>query len=73
MTILKEMIIRYETDGHTVKGMDAGELIRCKDCRFNYGIANGKGFNADDILCTYFETDGMTANDYCSQAERKEE
>lgn len=61
--------VGYESD---IEGRPIERLIRCKECRFNYGIANGEGFNADDILCTYFETDGMTANDYCSQAERKE-
>lgn len=49
------------------------EQIRCKECRFNYGIAAGEEFNPDDIVCTYFETDGMNENDYCSRAERKEE
>lgn len=33
MQILKEKIVRYETDGSIVKGYDAGELIRCKDCK----------------------------------------
>lgn len=34
MQILKEKIVRYETDGTIVKGYDAGELVRCKDCRY---------------------------------------
>lgn len=53
--------------------VDVVPVIRCKECRFNYGIAAGKKFNPDDIVCTYFETDGMNENDYCSKGERKEE
>lgn len=58
MTILKEMIVRYETDGHTVKGFDAGELIRCKDCEV-----------ASRCLMYWSNND---PNGFCKWAERKE-
>lgn len=48
------------------------EIVRCKDCKFNYGNANGVSSNSQDIICTYFETDGMTNDDYCSRGESEE-
>lgn len=50
---------------------DYMEIVRCVDCKYNYGIANKCEFNPHDIVCTYFETDGMDANDFCSYAERR--
>ena len=46
------------------------EIVRCKDCRYNYGNAEDREYNPNDIVCTYFETDGMDASDYCSYGER---
>ena len=61
MQILKEKIVRYETDGSIVKAYDAGELIRCKDCKY---------WNGSGKYCDY-EMSGLE-NDFCSWAERKE-
>ena len=64
MQILKEKIVRYETDGSIVKGYDAGELIRCKDCKLyrtpmpEETYCSITGFGVDD-------------NDFCSYAERR--
>ncbi len=68
MTILKEKIIRYETDGHTVKGFDVGELIRCRECKcwrpcqtdITEHVCHWGGFRKNE-------------DDFCSWAERKEE
>lgn len=67
MQILKEKIVRYVTNGTIVKGYDAGELIRCKDCQ-HYEAQSGYfwgtcGVNAHDVDKT----------DWCCWAERKEE
>ena len=67
MTILKEMIIRYETDGRIVKGYDAGELIRCKDCKHYYALNEVRG------NCSEYNFVEKIPIDYCSWAERKEE
>ena len=48
------------------------EIIRCKDCKYNYGLTHGGDFNPEDIVCTYFDTDGMQCYDFCSCAERIE-
>ena len=57
---------------------DAVPVIRCKDCIHN--VSNRitdplciNDYSGDDIVCDYFETDGMEPDDYCSYAERKEE
>ena len=51
--------------------IDAVPVVRCKDCRYNYGNAEDCEYNPNDIVCTYFDTDGMDASDYCSCGERK--
>ena len=57
--------------------VDAVPVIRCKDCIHN--VSNRitdplciNDYSGDDIVCDYFETDGMEPDDYCSRAERKE-
>jgi len=47
-------------------------LIRCKDCKYN--VANIEKDPLDitdytDIVCSYFMTDGMEPNDFCSKGE----
>ena len=62
-----------------VKGMidmqptaDVVEVIRCKDCVFCTRTKDGE-YNPEDIVCGYFMTDGMQANDFCSYGKRREE
>jgi hypothetical protein len=52
---------------------DVVEVVRCCDCKHN--VANWQHDELDiedytDIVCDYFMTDGMEANDYCSHGER---
>ena len=47
-------------------------VIMCKDCKYN--VANIEKDPLDvtdytDIVCSYFMTDGMEANDFCSKGE----
>ena len=72
MQILKEKIVRYETDGSIVKCYDAGELIRCKDCKHYYEkewVVGGGQYTT----CWYQTIANAQPNDFCSRAERKEE
>ncbi len=55
---------------------DVVEVVRCKDCKFN--VANMEidslditDYSGDDIVCSYFMTDGLDPNDFCSNGERK--
>ena len=48
------------------------EIIRCKDCKYNYGLTHNGEFNPNDIVCAFFDTDGMQCCDFCSYAERRE-
>ena len=53
--------------------VDAVEVVRCKDCKFN--VANMAADSLDstdysDITCSYFMTDGMDAGDFCSRGEQ---
>lgn len=48
------------------------KIVRCKNCKYN--IANQAPDPYDitdytDITCTYFMTDGMSAEDFCSRGE----
>lgn len=54
---------------------DMVEVVRCKYCKFN--VANMEkdplditDYSGDDIVCSYFMTDGLDPNDYCSQGKR---
>ena len=64
MRLPNDIIVHYEerADGTGIEGHYAGELIRCKDCKY---------YDARDFRC---ETYGITwfADDFCSNAERKE-
>ena len=74
MQILKEKIVRYETDGSIVKGYDAGELIRCKDCVHYKKARTEEEYDACGILYEMFDSPlAVNEEDFCSQAERKEE
>ena len=51
-------------------------IIYCKDCKYN--VANIEKDPLDitdytDIVCTYFMTDGLSNDDYCSQGKEKED
>lgn len=55
--------------------LDLLEVVRCKDCEFN--VANKEkdplditDYSGDDIVCSYFLTDGLDPNDYCSRGTR---
>lgn len=55
---------------------DASVMVRCKDCKHN--VANmqhdvNDATDYTDIVCAYFMTDGMEANDFCSRGERSVE
>lgn len=49
---------------------DVVEVVRCKDCKHCVLTDEGE-CNPEDIVCDYFMTDGMQANDYCSYGERR--
>lgn len=60
---------------HFKNKADFEEVVRCKDCEFN--VANKEkdplditDYSGDDIVCSYFLTDGLDPNDYCSRGTR---
>lgn len=53
--------------------IDAVPVVRCKDCKHNYGKERGGEFNTEDIVCDYWATDGLNADDFCSYGERSED
>ena len=49
------------------------QIGHCKTCMFNYGLHNGEEFNPKDIVCTYWESDGLSEDDFCSQWKENKE
>lgn len=43
-------------------------IIFCKDCKYAVRTDEGE-YNPDDIVCSYWMSDGLTERDYCSRAE----
>lgn len=53
--------------------IDAVPVVRCKDCRYNVANQTRDPYDVTDytdIVCAWFMTDGMGAEDYCSHGER---
>lgn len=69
MKILKEVIIRYQTeDGRIVKAYDQGELVRCKDCKHR-DPEDKKCDSGHGIVWQLPRPDDW----HCADGERKEE
>jgi hypothetical protein len=79
----KEIIVRtvYKDLAEFINNQptaDVVEVVRCSECRFN--VANMEkdeydttDYSGEDIVCSYFLTDGMQPEDFCSQGERRAE
>ena len=46
--------------------VDAVEVIRCKNCKYKV-VTEEDEYNPEDIVCSYWQSDGLTENDFCSQ------
>ena len=49
---------------------DVVPVVRCKDCLYKVRTSDGE-YNPEDIVCSYFMTDGMDSNDFCSYGEKE--
>lgn len=60
-----------------IPAVDVVEVVRCKDCEmWGYTLSEEDRqrcieFNTD-LVCDYWESDGLMPNDFCSKGERKE-
>ena len=50
--------------------IDDKPLVRCKDCKYKVVTEDGE-WNPEDIVCDYWASDGLEADDFCSRGERK--
>lgn len=67
MKILKEVIIRYQTeDGRIVKAYEQEEVIRCENCEFRKRVAS------DESRCEIWKS-FVPLNGYCFKAKRRKE
>ena len=49
---------------------DRVNVVRCKDCKYKVETEDGE-WNPEDIVCDYWASDGLEADDFCSRGERK--
>ncbi len=49
------------------------EIVRCKRCIHNVGIRDNTEFYDKDIVCDYWESDGLYSTDFCSYGKRADE
>ena len=47
-------------------------IVGCGKCKYNYGLGNEAEYDPDDIVCTYWDSDGLTEDDFCSMGEMHE-
>jgi hypothetical protein len=67
MKILKEVIIRYQTeDGVTVKAYEQEEVIRCKDCKYWVEVPYGH-------ICDWTSHQKQSGEGYCELARKRKE
>ncbi len=57
--------------GYRKQSENTVKVVRCKDCKYN--VANMDkdplditDYSGDDIVCSYFMTDGLEPTDFCS-------
>lgn len=61
---------------NTAPAVDAVEVVRCGECRFNADNMEAdplclNDYTGADIVCTYWESDGLAADDFCSRGKRR--
>ena len=66
---MKEVIYLEWIEDGQVNGVRAGELIRCKDCKY-YDV--GENDSESWTWCKFHEI-SMNSTDFCNSGKRKEE
>ena len=47
-------------------------VVFCKECKYKVETEDGE-WNPEDIVCDYWASDGLEADDFCSRGVRKGE
>lgn len=55
---------------HECPTIDAVPVVRCRDCKHKVTTEDGE-YNPRDIVCDYWESDGLEETDFCSYGERR--
>ena len=73
MSEYREIIVKeYHNEKGLITRREIGEeLVRCKDCKYKVVTKEGE-YNPEDIVCDYWQSDGLTENDFCSQGKEQE-
>ena len=53
-------------------GADVVEVVRCRDCEYLYRTAKAPD-EVIDHVCTYWDSDGLYLDDFCSMGKRRDE
>lgn len=76
MASIVEQIVRIVTDGEETRAEVICEIVRCKNC-VHWGSTISQvereqcASQGVDLVCNYWESDGLYAEDFCSYGERK--
>lgn len=46
------------------------DIVHCKDCKYKVETEDGE-WNPEDIVCAYWASDGLEADDFCSKGEKR--
>lgn len=66
---------RCERIVENLKNANMVEVVRCGECIHNYGFMHQSEdvpYNKNDIVCGFWNTDGLEERNYCCFGERKE-
>ena len=65
--------VQESFDKLTDKGPNAVPVVRCRECKYcSPGLTREERSIPDaDLVCAYWDSDGLDANDFCSHGERK--
>lgn len=63
--------------GKCVSGKDVVEVVRCRECKYwGESLTKAERNECDvcaDLVCTYWMSDGLTRDDFCSHGERRDD
>lgn len=72
-SIAEQQAIDILCDLALLPAADVVEVVRCNECIHNVGIRDNTEFYDKDIVCDYWESDGLYSTDFCSYGKRADE
>lgn len=73
---MKKIVTTYQDEvvpglREIIKDLEQNQIkVRCKDCKHLVLTEEGE-HNPNDCVCDYWDTDGLTDDDFCSRGEMR--